>query len=304
LKGVFGHLFLSTEMQLTYGVRMMALASFTFAIVNIFVKLLPRLGPTEIVFFRSAVVMLYSGAVIFRRKIKPKKANLGILFLRGLFGTIALILFFYTIQTMPLATAMVIHYLSPFFTVLIASIFLGEYVHRNQYLFLILSLIGIFLVKGFDPRVEWTGVIYGVLAAVVSGGAYNCIRKLKEDEHSYIIMIAFPLVALPVSLVMLIANGTWLTPIGIEWLYLIIIGVLSQAAQFFLTRAYQDSEANKVAIVTYSGIVYTFFIGWIYFDEMFSMQTLVGIALILGGVVLNVLYGRRMGLQRDKSAVD
>lgn len=291
-------------MKLSYGVKMMLLASFTFAVINIFVKMMPRLGSTEIVFFRSLVVFIYSGIFLLRKRITPKRENLPILFLRGLFGTIALILFFFTLHSMPLATAMVIHYLSPFFTVLIASIFLGEVVHRNQYLFLVISLIGILIVKGFDPRVDWIDVIYGVLAAIISGAAYNCIRKLKENEHSYVIMLAFPAVALPVSAVLLWLNDAWVMPAGIEWLYLFIIGILSQAAQYFLTRAYQDSEANKVAIVTYSGIIYSFFFGWVYFEEAFTFQTLIGIVLILGGVVLNVLYGRRMGLQRDKSAVD
>lgn len=291
------------SMQISYGVKMMALASFTFAVVNLFVKKLPNLGATEVVFFRSLVVFIYSGAYLLRHKIRPKKSNLPILLLRGLFGTIALILFFYTLQSMPLATAMVIHYLSPFFTILIASIFLGEVVRKNQYLFLVISLIGILMVKGFDSRVDWLDVIYGILASIVSGAAYNCIRKLKGDEHSYIIMIAFPMVALPISATLLFLNDAWVMPVGVEWIYLLIIGLLSQAAQYFLTRAYQDSEANKVAIVTYSGIVYSFFFGWVYFEEVFTFQTLMGIALILAGVVLNVFYGRKANSQKDKTAV-
>jgi drug/metabolite transporter (DMT)-like permease len=281
---------------------MIALATFTFAVINVFVKMLPRIGPTEVVFFRSLVVLIYSGTYLIRHKIRPQKRNIPILLLRGLFGTIALVLFFYTLQSMPLATAMVVHYLSPFFTILIASIFLGEIVGRNQFLFLFISLVGIFLVKGFDSRVDWLDVIYGVLAAILSGAAYNTIRKLKKDEHSYIIMVAFPLVALPISALLIWGNNSWVTPQGIEWIYLLIIGVFSQAAQYFLTKAYQHSETNRVAIVTYSGIIYSFFFGWVYFDEVFTMQTLFGIALILAGVVLNVLFARKASKKTVKTS--
>jgi drug/metabolite transporter (DMT)-like permease len=279
----------------------MSLATFTFAVINVFVKMLPRLGPTEIVFFRSLVVLIYSGSFLIRHRIKPKSKNIPILILRGLFGTIALILFFYTLQSMKLATAMVVHYLSPFFTVLIASIFLGEVVRKYQFLFLFISLMGILLVKEFDSHVAWKDVIFGVLAAIISGAAYNTIRKLKDNEHSYIIMIAFPVVALPISVLLLWINNAWVTPIGIEWVYLLVIGLLSQGAQYFLTKAYQHHEINKVAIVTYSGIVYSFFFGWVYFDDVFTMQTLLGIALILGGVVLNVLYVRRLDRAKVES---
>lgn len=275
---------------LSYGVRMMLAAGLAFSAMNVLVKSIPHIPAVQIVFFRSLVSLLLTLGILRRKRIPYLGKNRKILFLRGAFGTAALTLFFYTLQVMPLASAMVIHYLSPIFTALLAALFLKERIQLPQYLFFIISFSGIMLIKGFDSRLEWPDVAAGVGAAFLSGAAYNCIRWLKFDEDSHVIILYFPLIAMPVTLTLTLFHIGWVPPNGLELLILLAIGVLTQIAQYLLTRAYQSEEAGTVAAVTNVGIVYALLLGWLFFGELFGLGAFGGMVLVIAGVLLNVFY--------------
>ena len=281
---------------MTYGIRMMIWAGLTFAMMNVAVKLLPGIPSAEIVFFRAMVSLVVSAYFVRRKRIPYFGNNKRVLLLRGLFGTTALMLFFYTIQVLPLASAMVIHYLSPIFTALIAHFFLKERLKLNQFFFFIVSFAGIIMMKGFDERLDWVDVIAGIGAALLSGGAYNCIRRLKFSEDSHVIILYFPMVAFPITLAYTLLGPGWVTPNLNELGLLVLIGVLTQIAQYFLTRAYQSEMANKVAAVSNLGVIYALAVGYFLFSETYSVLTIVGMLMVVSGVIFNVLFKSKTAL--------
>jgi drug/metabolite transporter (DMT)-like permease len=272
---------------------MMIWAGVTFAAMNIAVKLLPGIPSSEIVFFRALVSLILSAYFVKRKKISFWGNNRKVLLLRGLFGTTALMCFFYTLQVMPLASAMVIHYLSPIFTALIAHFFLKERLKFHQLFFFAISFAGVVIMKGVDARLEWMDVLTGVIAALLSGAAYNCIRKLKFTEDSQVIIFYFPMVAVPITLTYTLLGPGWVWPNGQELALLLLIGVLTQIAQYLLTRAYQSEVARKVAAVSNIGIIYALVVGVVFFHETFKPLAIVGMVLVILGVVLNVMGRKR-----------
>ena len=278
------------DMKINYGIKMMLVASFLFATMNVFVKMLSHIPVVEIVLFRSVISLIISLGILMGSGTPILGNNRKILLLRGVFGSIGLISFFYTLHNMPLATAVVVHYLSPFFTTLIAAWWLKEKFYKWQGLFFLLCFAGILVVKGFDPRVELFPLLVGLLATIASGGAYNCIRRLKNTENPNVIILYFPLVTVPVVSILLFTVFDWVMPVGMDWVYLILVGVLTQFAQYFLTRAYQSESAGTVSFIMYIGIFYTLLYGTFIFNEYFSWPVVGGMLLILTGVLSNVFY--------------
>ena len=84
------------------------------------------------------------------------------LVLRGLMGIIGLSGIFSHSASHSPASATVIQYFSPVFTVLLALMFMKERVHKWQWFFLGSAPVGIVMVKGFDPRVSLGHVGTGV----------------------------------------------------------------------------------------------------------------------------------------------
>jgi drug/metabolite transporter (DMT)-like permease len=284
-----------SERGFSKGVQLMLVATFLFVCMNVFVKKIPHIPVMEIILFRSLVSLVLSLSYIKYYKLSPFGVQKKFLLIRGFFGAIALILFFATLQNIPLGSAVTIRYLTPLFTALFGIFILGERVRRIQWLFFGIALIGVFLVKGFDTRISWTYFLMGVGSAFFSGIAYNSIRKMKDSDHPMVIILYFPLVALPVCAVWSFFD--WVQPVGWDWVHLFMIGLLTQAAQYFMTRAYHSDKVAKVSSVNYIGLVFALAFGVLLFDETYDWKILSGMLVVLAGVFLNIYHKRiRFGL--------
>ncbi len=270
----------------------MLLAVFFFSIMGLVVKFLARIPAVEIVFFRSLVSLVLSAGMLRAQKVSVWGTNHRFLILRGLSGAVALVLYFTTLQAIPLASAVTLGFMAPIFATLLGVFIAKEKVYSRQWLFFLLSFGGVVLVEGFDSRVDFIYFVFGLVAAVFSGLAHNFIRKIKMKEHPLVIIFYFPLITLPLSgLYCLLVE--WVTPRPWEWALLLGVGVLTQIAQFFMTRSLQIEEISKVAILRYLSIIFALSFGYYFFDETYTWEAYLGMALAIGGVVLNLWFKRR-----------
>jgi drug/metabolite transporter (DMT)-like permease len=122
--------------------------------------------------------------------------------------------------------------------------------------------------------------------------AYNLVRSLRGKEHPLTVVLHFQFVGAVAGFVGMLFE--WRTPAGWDWLYLFLIGVFSQLGQIFLTNALQKERVAGVAIVNYTGLVYALLIGVFVFGEEQSAASMAGMLLVVFGVLLSVLYSRRM----------
>jgi drug/metabolite transporter (DMT)-like permease len=258
-----------------------------YAILNICVKQLSHLPAMELIFFRSAisfVICIYgirqAGVYIFGKNHKW-------LFIRGFAGIVALWLYFTSIQKMPLASAVAIQYTSPVFTALLATFILSEKMSKWKWLFFLISMVGVFLIKAFDSRLETEYVLIGLASAVCSGIAYNAVRKLNFSEHPLVIILYFPLVALPVTGIYCLYNWVW--PHGWDWALVLIMGLCTQAGQYCMTKAIQSERLENVTFLNYAGILFGLIFGYFLFGEVFDLFSLAGMLLVMAGIFLNLL---------------
>ena len=278
------------------GVANMLLAAFVFAVMNVFVKQLQRIPAMEIVFFRCLVSGVICFVGISRAGVDWKGNNNALLIARGSFGTLALFTFFVTLQNIPLATAVTIAYLSPIFTALVGVFLLGEHVRAVQLIFYAIAFAGVLVIKGFDASVPTLFLLTGIASAVFSAFAYNLVRRLKEREHPLVVVLHFQLVGVVAGLIFTMFN--WVTPATIwEWFSLLMCGLLTQVGQICLTKSLQAERVGQVAILNYTGLIYALAFGVFIFGEHYPAQTMAGIALVVAGVVLSVVYRERKPLE-------
>lgn len=269
----------------------MFVSSFSFALMNIFVKQLSHLPAMEIVFFRCVVSAFVCVISLRGLNVNLLGNNRLFLFLRGASGTTALFCFFLTIQNVPLASGVTLSYLSPIFTAILAIFLLNEKVKNLQWIFYAISFAGVFVIKGFEANFPTIYFITGLSAAFFSGVAYNLVRSLKETEHPLVIVFQFQVVGIIAGLIYVLFD--WKMPSGQDWLYLIGTGLLTQIGQVYLTKALQAEAVGQVSIINYTGVIYAIFFGWLIFGEILTLQTLVGITLVIGGVILSIFYNKR-----------
>ena len=279
----------------------MLLATFLFSCMNALVKFVPHIPAVEIVFFRCLVSLVMSYAVLKSQRVYVWGSNHKLLIARGLTGAVALVLYFVLIQQIPLATAVTLQFLAPILTAVFGVVLLRERVRGWQWFFFAVSFGGMLVINGFDARISAIHLLMGIVAAVGSGLAYTIIRKINQREHPLVIVLYFPLVTLPLTGIY--AAFHWVMPQQWDWLVLLSIGILTQFAQYFMTKAYQAEEVSKMASINYLSIIYALSFGFIFFSETFNFMTYVGMALVVVGVLLNVWYKQRIELTKKKARV-
>ena len=89
-------------MRITRAVKYILLSTVFFALMNVGVKFLAHIPAYEIVFFRALVSLIICYFLIRRAGLSPWGNNKRVLLFRGLSGTAALLMYFYTLQHMPL----------------------------------------------------------------------------------------------------------------------------------------------------------------------------------------------------------
>lgn len=289
----------------------MLLSSICFALINICVKILSNSGDLfieiqdypsyELVFFRSIISLVICFSIIKLKKIPFFGNNKKWLIIRGFAGVTALLMFFITLKHLPIAISTTVQYLSPIFTILFAIKLQKEKVNPIQWLFFFISLAGVAWIGFFkDSNVPFDPIwlILGLCSAVISGIAYNAIMKCRTTDEPITVVMYFPLIATPLMLAACIIFG-FVIPKGIEWLILLAIGVLTQAAQMSMTRAFHADTAAKVTPIKYVGAIYAVAAGFFIFNETLGWYSSIGIILILTGVLLNTFY-RSMAFRKSR----
>ncbi len=269
----------------------MLIAGVCFALVHAAVKFIPRIPAHEIVVARALVSIVITWFALKKVGLSPWGQNRPMLVFRGAAGTGALILYFYTLQKMPLATAVTIQYLHPILTVILATFFLREKATWLQWLCFGASFVGVLFVRGFDGRVAPFDLAIGVASAVLSAVAYNLIRALRDEDHALVVMFYLPLVSL-----VTIAPWTFFhftMPQGYEWPLLVFIGVFTQIAQYFMTRAYQLDTAANISNLNYLGIFYASVIGFTVFNEVLMGLAVLGISIIVFSAIMSTQLSKR-----------
>lgn len=271
----------------------MAIGAFWFSAMSLFVKLAGRDGlPTaQIVVVRAALTLLFSYVGVQRATgATLLGTHRRLLFLRGLFGCLALNCFYYSLVHLPLGEATLIQYTNPVFAALLAAWLLGERVGRGEGFALAASLVGVaviaqpaFLFGGNASPIPPLQIGIALAGAVLSGSAYVIVRRIGTREHSATVVFYLPLVTLPLTLPFAVPGWVW--PTALQWFWLMCLALTMQAAQVFLTRGLQLERTARATAVSYLQIVFAGLLGAIFLAERPDRWTLLGAMIIVGSTL-------------------
>ena len=281
----------------------MLLASFLFAGMGVFAKLLSAYMPSlEVVFFRNVFGVLLVGGSLLHRPMGGIGGKPWLLLFRGVMGFLALLCFFYDIAHIPLGEAMTYSKTSPIWTALFAYLFLHEALSGRGWLAVFIGFLGIVLIT--DPfttpfdKYDILGILSGMGAAL----AYTSVRELKKYYDTRAIVLSFMGVGTLGPLVLMALTpyvsdpgldflfGEFVMPQGELWWMIGAMGILATLAQLFMTKAYGLTKAGIVATVSYSNILFSILFGVLFLaDPLPDFIKILGIILI---VVSGVLVAR------------
>jgi len=263
------------------GVGLALLGFSTFSLHDALIKSIEGVPVFQVVFF----VVLFSFVpfslfLAFDGKERSLRPRLPVLVgLRCLFTVCGLFFVFYAFGRLPMAEVYSLLFSAPILITLLSIPILGERVRLVRWFAILLGMAGVLVV--LQPGTTTLSLAH--LAAI---GAASCTalvsvvtRKIGSREHS-VTLIIYPLLAN--VLVSGIATAFVYVPIpGDVLLRLCGIGLLSVLGQSLMIQAYRISEAQFIAPMQYSQMLWALLYGVFIFQETVDRIVLMGAAVIV-----------------------
>jgi len=268
----------------------MLVAALGFAIMGALVKVgAQKFSSSELVFYRSAFGLMVIWLYIFNNKLSIATPVMFKQMSRALVGFASLVLFFYAIAHLPLATAITLNYTSPLFLAALTPFFLHEKPQKTLFIGLAIGFIGVsLLLKPSFTGADWLAGSLGLLSGVGAAFAYMHVKLLgKANEPDWRTVFYFTLIST-------IGAGLWMFFDRFHRLtwedlpVLLGLGLSATIAQLAMTRAYRTGNTLVVANLAYVTVLLASLFGVIWWHEHLSLDAYIAIGLIILSGVISV----------------
>lgn len=286
--------FTKKSKSLGYGIILTLLAYLLFAGASALVRLFEKGFPTiEIVFFQSLIPFLFFVPIVFSNKISElKPIAIYPHLLRDLAGLASYFTYFLSIKYLGLIDATVLSYTAPFYIPFIWNVWTKEKIPKEIWWAIGLGFIGIVLIlkpgTSIFNSLSFIGILSGLLCALALT-SISILNRKKERTRNTIFynFLLSTTISLPFCVLF------WKTPTLIEWLLLLGVGFFTLIGQILLTEAYKYGAASFLSPISYSIIIYTATISWIFFSILPDWLSLIGmLCVIIGGTLTFILTSK------------
>ena len=265
------------------------LAYFFFDIMSVHVRVLSiNYSPQELSVYRNVIGVLpaifymwYSKELSLKLSdYKIEKWKLGVL--RGLIIAIAQLCFYTALAKLELATVSALGQVSALFIVLLAIFIYKEKVGFWRWTAVVVGFLGaVMIIRPGSDIFSWYSIL-PICAAFCYASSIVTLRSFKSSVSSAILFL-YSATSAALGAMVLAFGSIDFTPIKslVDGLLITSMAVCGGFGVVFLMYAFRNAPAALLAPFSYFGILTSFLIGWIVFDE-FPIDTLFpGVILIL-----------------------
>ena len=265
------------------GAVYMILSVLFFSFMDILIKVTDEYDVGQIMFFRALFGLIPIFFLIPKNRMKNfyKTKNIKLHFFRSFFGAIAMAAIFIGLRNLQLAEVTALAFSGPLWVVLFSMFFLSEKIRLKRWIAVGLGFIGVVIISkpGFDNLNFY--YIYPIIFCIGFAGVSILIRKLTlAGEPVWLIAFYFSLVS-GLGGLLTIPLGLWKMPNTYDFILLILIGLLGGIANLLLTQSYKLAEVTLTTPLKYLSLVIAIIFGFYFFEEIPSIHTLSGAALIV-----------------------
>lgn len=265
--------------------------------------------------FVSTIICCFICALVLRRNPFGETKNRILLILRGLSGSIGLVLTFFSIEFMNYGDSTVIRNISPVITALFARIFLKERLNVSHLLALIVSISGILfisrpafifghMIHSNQLGLTWKlaiGITLGLLSTFAIGSAFIFIKKL-TNEKVHFVAIIFYLSLVGLILCLVGSSILYLTGYSVQnWnqfedflvrdiILAIAAGILQFIGHFCFIQALMKENANTISIMRTFDILIAFLLEYLVLQIVPDLFSFIGALMVFISVLIIFTY--------------
>lgn len=265
----------------------MLIAYISIAMMSVFVKLLSdKIPSSEILFFRFFIGLVFITPLAIRdKKINLKTSLNKYLTLRNVAGLLSMLLMFYSLNYLPVSTAVLLTNTSSLFIPLFIFFIFKEKTSLPILVCTVIGFIGVYIMlSSSQQKVPVLYLLMGLVSAALAALAYIGIRISSKIDSQTQIVFYFHLtssVMIPV-----IFSYNWVFPPIHEFYLLGMVGFFGLLFQMLVTKALSFSNTTAITPFMFVGVIASSIFDWIFWNNIPSAAFWTGTVIIVLSVSL------------------
>lgn len=267
------------------------------------------LGLLLFVRFAVQAVLLIPMVILTNRRWKMNGRVLRLTAVRTGLHIIGIGAMFTALQHLPLADAVAIAFVMPFFMLLLGKYVLGEEVGSRRVYACIVGFVGTLLViQPSFSEVGWPALLPLVVAVVFSLFMLVTRQIAKETDPIGLQAVSGVMAVMIMGPILLIFGGNGFAPLELAFpdsvacAMLLAIGILGTLAHLLMTWSLRYAPSATLAPMQYLEIPFATIIGWLVFKELPNGLAALGIMITISAGLYIVLRERANALATARSA--
>ena len=263
------------------GIFYFACGMFLFSAVDAIAKILTdSFHPIQVAWSRQLGLLLGIFIILIFKGVAILQTNhLWLQISRGFLAGISALVFIIAISVIPIADAVAVSFVAPFFVTILGAVVLGEYVGARRWAAIFIGFLACLVIIRPGLTVFQPAVLLVVLAAF----AFACrqiLSRILSNSDSTMTTVAYT--GLTASLFLSIPLPfVWRSPVwGNEILLLVALATLAALAEIMVIKALELAQAVVLAPVHYTLLIWGTIYGWFVFGQFPDAWTWFGSTII------------------------
>lgn len=217
--------------------------------------------------------------------------------LRGVVIALCATMFFWSLSVLPLAEAVTLSFVYPLLAPFAARLMLGERIRLSSVIAAIVGFAGVLVAMQGAPAqaqspMHTLGVVAALVAATLFSVAILLLRARSQSDGAAIVGLMTSVV--PGAILAAPALAIAAPPHLEQWPLFLQMGALAATFMYLMARAYAKAEAQALAPIHYTELLWASLAGYLVFHETPRLQIYLGAVLIIAACLYTAYEERRL----------
>jgi drug/metabolite transporter (DMT)-like permease len=275
------------------GIILIVFAFLALALISAFAKAAsPGVSSGVLVFFQYAISLVVLAPWFLKGGVASLRTERwGLQLMWAVFGLASQFLLFVALNLQtPLMDAVLLANSSPLFIPLVAWVWLKARPDARLWISLIIGFVGIILILQPNTGTLSSGMPVALVAGICSAIGLSAAGRLQLTDPPARTLFWYFAMSSVLAVPLLVTS--WQPPPASAWPYLLGIGASMALAQVLTVLAYKQASPSRLSPFNYSVVIFSALIGWVVWQEVPNLLTVVGVLLVAAGGILSTQQHR------------
>lgn len=239
-----------------------------------------------VLFWQSLICTLFLLPQVRKSKIYRPQKVWNLLFIRSFGGFSALLCFYWALNHIPIVEASILRTCAPLCVPFVVLAVYRKAIPSRRWIPLFIGFLGVLIVMRPSPSNINIWHIVGFTSAIGLAVSMVSTRMLSNHVSAKEALFVYFFFSTIFSLLFALAKGYPITLSADSWLWILIVSISLYFGMYLYTLAYTYAPASIISPVSYIGIAFNAFWGWLIWHHVPDVYAWLGAFFIILSIAI------------------